>query len=64
MSQDTYLKDRNGGIIGTVKSYGDEDRLHDKNGNFIGRYNKTANMTYDGYGTIVGYGNILASLIR
>ena len=59
------LKDKMGKIIGDLKIEPNGDKvLRDYNGNILGTYKKSMDLTKDFYGNIVGYGDVLTVLLR
>lgn len=61
----TYLRDRNGFIIGKVEVLRNGDKmLMDRNGHILGKYLSKTNLTIDYYGHIVGRGDVLTMLLR
>jgi hypothetical protein len=57
------LRDRHGQLMGTLYIYSDYQELRDRNGTYKGKYYTKSNETRDRYGTYVGMGNLLMTLI-
>lgn len=61
----TYLRDNNGKIIGKVDIQSNGNKtLFDNNGKILGRYYASTNQTRDNNGYIVGYCDVLLTLLR
>ena len=61
----TPLRDFYGKILGFLESDADgNQRLRDFYGKILGTYDADADVTRDFYGTIVGRGNVLGTLLR
>lgn len=56
------LKDKYGRIIGTIKDEGNKKVIYDAYGRRLGSYD--GKCTYDVYGRIIGYGNLLVLFIQ
>lgn len=61
---DNYIRDRNGAVLGHVQQQGPFLYMYDRGGKVLGRYDPNTNATYDAGGMLVGYGNVLGSLLR
>lgn len=57
------LRDRNGKVIGSLKKAGDDLRLYNRDGIFMGLYREKNDHTYDRDGKVVGRGNIVITLL-
>lgn len=57
------LRDRNGKMIGQLTQLGENTRLANRNGKFMGYYNTKYDLTYDRNGKMVGRGNTLIMLL-
>lgn len=59
-----YLREVNGKIFGMIRPAGDGSiRVYTLNGCLRGIYRPHNDMTYDPNGHVVGYGNLLATLV-
>ena len=59
------LKDNIGRILGTVKIKPDgKKELYDSIGRYLGSYDPKENMTRDNVGVVVGYGDLLTTLLK
>ena len=59
------LKDNVGKILGTIKVLPDgKKELRDCVGKFLGTYDPKDNRTRDNIGVIIGYGDLLTTLLR
>jgi hypothetical protein len=59
-----FLRDRNGKMIGQLKTQGDLIWLLNRNGIMQGRYNTKTDFTYDRNGKMVGRGNLVVTLLQ
>lgn len=57
------LRDKYGKVLGKIQDTGNSLRLYDSQGKYRGRYDKKTDKTYDGYGGLVGVGNLLTMLL-
>lgn len=58
------LYDKNGKVIGRMmQSDGGNIKLYSRIGSFLGSYDQKSDKTYDKFGSLVGTGNLLATLI-
>jgi hypothetical protein len=64
MSEREFLRDRYGTIIGQIVVEGTRQTLRDRYGYLLGWYDDSSNLTHDQYGTIIGRGNLLTTLLR
>jgi hypothetical protein len=64
MSIRETLRDRYGYKIGEIVIDDTRHVLHDKYGVRLGYYDSRNDLTHDRYGTMVGRGNLLVSLLR
>lgn len=64
MSDRQFLRDRYGTIIGQIVIDGPKQTLRDRYGYMIGWYDASNNLTHDLYGTIIGRGNLLTTLLK
>ena len=55
------LRDSHGKLIGRIDTNGNEQKLFDEHGAYLGRYD--GRCTYDSSGRLKGYGNLLTSLL-
>ena len=61
----TYIRDRNGSIIGKIDVLSNGDKIiMDKNGKILGRYKKSQNLTIDDRGYIVARCEALMMLLK
>lgn len=59
------LKDANGNVIGYIDTESDGRQvLKDRNGNVNGYFDPKSNATKNTNGNVVGYGNLLVTLLR
>ena len=57
------IRNKSGQLIGRIESGGSETlELRDHSGTLLFTYNASANETRDARGSLVGHGNLLASL--
>ncbi len=62
---DQMLRDARGNLIGKIATASNGTQsIRDARGNLLGTYDPKTNTTRDARGTLVGKGNLLASLIR
>jgi len=58
------LKDNIGRVLGTIEIKLDgKKELYDSIGRYLGSYNPKENMTRDNIGVVVGYGDLLTTLL-
>jgi hypothetical protein len=55
-----YITNRAGKVVGRV----DTDKVYDRGGKVLGRYNKSENRTYDRGGKYIGSGDLRTILIK
>jgi hypothetical protein len=55
-----YITNRSGKIVGRTE----EDKVYDRGGKMLGRYNKSENRTYDRSGKYIGQGDKRTQLIQ
>lgn len=55
-----YISNRAGKVVGRV----DTDKVYDRGGKLLGRYNKSENRTYDRSGKYIGRGDLRVGLIK
>lgn len=60
---DKQLRDRNGKLVGFIRSYGDRDEIRSVNGTLRGFYYYKLNQTRNVNETLVGFGNLLTTLL-
>jgi hypothetical protein len=60
---DKQLRDKNGKLVGFIKSYGDREEIRSVNGTLKGFYYYKLNQTRNVNGTLVGFGNLLTTLL-
>jgi hypothetical protein len=60
---DKQLRDKNGKLVGFIKSYGDREEIRSVNGTLKGFYYYKLNQTRNVNGSLVGFGNLLTSLL-
>ena len=59
------LKDRNGACIGFLRTDSNGDQtLTDRFGSYLGKYRAGTDTTVDRLGNVVGFGNLLMTLLR
>jgi hypothetical protein len=58
------LRDRYGMRIGEIRVNGSRQVLHDRYGYILGSYDSHDDFTRDQYGTVVGRGNLLVTLLK
>lgn len=63
MSKET-LRDGQGNPIGYIEDSGNDEIIRDSQGNYLGRYIASFNVTEDRSGNRVGTGNLLTRLLR
>ena len=62
---DQFLKKPNGTTIAVIRmSPNGEQRIFRPNGTHLGTYRPSSNRTYLPNGTMIGIGNLLATLVR
>lgn len=64
MSEREFLRDRYGTIIGQIMAEGTRQTLRDSYGYLLGWFDSSDNLTHDQYGTIIGRGNLLTTLLK
>jgi len=57
---DNYITNRTGKVVGRT----DADKVYDRSGKQLGRFNKSENRTYDRSGKYIGQGDQRTSLIK
>jgi hypothetical protein len=60
MAMADYITNRGGKIVGRT----DSDKVYDRAGKLLGRYNKSENRTYDREGRYIGQGDKRVTLIK
>ena len=55
-----YISNRAGKVVGRVET----DKVYDRGGKLLGRYNKSENRTYDRSGKYIGLGDLRVGLIK
>jgi len=55
-----YISNRAGKIVGRTEL----DKVYDRGGKLLGRYNKSENRTYDSGGKYIGQGDQRVALIK
>lgn len=59
-----YLKKPNGSVIAVIRTNADGiQRLHRLNGAYLGWYRPQSNATFLPNGSLVGWGNLLGTLV-
>lgn len=58
------LRGRDGRLIGRIADDGNSLRIKNRDGKYLGYYNKKTDQTHDRDGRLVGYGNLLTTLIE
>jgi hypothetical protein len=64
MDERELLRDRYGTIIGQIVYVGSRQTLRDRYGNMLGWYEPSTDLTHDKYGTMIGRGNVLLTLLH
>jgi hypothetical protein len=64
MSARELLRDPYGTIIGQIVVDGTRQTLRDRYGYLLGWYDSSNDLTHDQYGTIIGRGNLLTTLLK
>ncbi len=64
MATKRYLYDSGYKCIGYIEIDGDKHRLYNAGSTFLGQYIVSEDKTYNSGYTFIGYGNILATLLR
>ena len=54
----------NGTYLGERIDHGSKIRLYSSNGTYLGEYVKAMDKTYDSQGIHIGFGDLLATLIK
>ena len=57
------LRDKNGKLVGFIRSYDDREEIRSVNGTLKGFYYYKLNQTRNVNGSLVGFGNLLATLL-
>ncbi|MBZ0090478.1 MAG: hypothetical protein K8H90_08885 [Thermoanaerobaculia bacterium] len=58
------VRDKSGNVLGRIRKLGDgRYELRDRLGNVLGFYDEKRDRTLDKNGNVLGYGNLLGSLI-
>ena len=60
---DKQLRDKNAKLVGFIRSYGDRDEIRSVNGTLKGFYYYKLNQTRNVNGDLVGFGNLLTTLL-
>jgi hypothetical protein len=60
---DNRLLDKQGRLVAYIKTGSDKDEIRTSNGALKGYYFKKFNQTRDIKGNLIGYGNLLTTLI-
>jgi hypothetical protein len=60
---DKQLRDKNAKLVGFIRSYSDRDEIRSVNGTLKGFYYYKLNQTRNVNGALVGFGNLLTTLI-
>lgn len=58
------LRDKNGRVIGTLRTSGDVTKLYNAGGRMMGYYDKSSNTTFDSGGAVIAKCNLLVSLLK
>lgn len=60
-----FLRDKNGSVIGQLIDRHDGSiGLHTPSGGFLGRYDTKSNQTFGPSGGLIGFGNLLGTMIK
>jgi hypothetical protein len=60
---DKKLRDKNGKLVGFIRSYDDREEIRSVNGTLKGFYYYKLNQTRNVNGSLVGFGNLLTTLL-
>lgn len=55
-----YISNRAGKVVGRIE----DDKVYDRSGKQVGRYNKAENRTYNREGKYIGQGDLRVTLIK
>lgn len=59
-----YLRDSHLNIIARIETlYNGDQQIYNMHGNLLGSFRVVGNITVDVHGNVVGYGNLLATLL-